>query len=200
MSLLRQTVHCSCGKAQLVIDSPSALRLVCYCKDCRGYYNTLNDMARSEGKPPQATLDEWGGVDMTQIYPSEIKVVEGCQQHLTTCRIRDKSVQKLVYATCCDTPMVRIGASSALLNTNLLADENKADVRFRIMGRQAPKEEAPATNTNNKDKNNNKKPNVSWSVPFSFPFVMMGRIKKGLMTPEPLDTKDARVLENFKQG
>jgi Family of unknown function (DUF6151) len=204
MSLLRQTVHCSCGKAQLAIDSPSALRLVCYCKDCRGYYNTLNDLARSEGKPPQAQLDEWGGVDMTQIYPSEVKVVEGCHQYLTTCRIREKSVQKLVYATCCDTPMVRIGASSALLNTNLLTDENKGNVRFRIMGRMAPKVEGPVATNNlddkNKNQHNNKKPKLSWSVPLSFPFVMMRRIKKDLMTPEPLDTKDARVLENFKQG
>ena len=103
-------------------------------------------------------------------------------------------MQKLVYSTCCCTPMFRIGGFSALLNTNLLPDENKADVRFRIMGRQAPKEEA-ATKTN-KDK----KPNLSWSVPFSFGFVMMRRVKKSLMTPEPLDTKDARVLENFKEG
>ena len=80
-----------------------------------------------------------------------------------------------------------------MLNTNLLPDESKADVRFRIVGRQAPNKDA-ATDTMEK------KPNLSWSVPFSWPFVMMGRVKKGLMTPEPLDTKDAPVLENFKQG
>lgn len=198
MSFLRQTVNCTCGKVKLGIDSPSVLRLVCYCKDCRGYYNTINEMARNEGKEQVAKLDDWGGVDMTQIYPSEIKVVEG-MEHLTTCRIREESKQKLVYSTCCYTPMFRIGGESALLNTNLIPDENnKADVRFRIVGRDALKEEQSAAAAASDKKK--ARPNLSWSIPFSFPFVMFRRVKKDLMTPEPLDTKDARVLENFKQG
>ena len=198
MPSLCQTVHCACGKVKLAINSPSVLRLICYCKDCRGYYNTLNEMARSKGMEPQAKLDEWGGVDMTQIYPSEIKVLEEGQDHLTTCIVRTGSRQKLVYCTCCNTPMFRIGDSSALLNTNLLpADANKPNVRFRIIGRDAPKEEAAAAAAAAAV---DKKPPMSWSVPFSFPFVMLGRMKKDLMTPVPLDMKDVRVLENFKQG
>jgi hypothetical protein len=153
-------------------------------------------MARNKGKEQVAKLDDWGGVDMTQIYPSEIKVLTGLE-HLTTCRIRDASKQKLVYSTCCYTPMFRIGGSSALLNTNLIPDENKVDVRFRIIGREALKEEQSAASTASDKKD---RPNLSWSVPWSFPFVMFRRIKKDLMTPEPLDTKDAPVLENFKEG
>ena len=153
-------------------------------------------MARNEGKEQVAKLDDWGGVDMTQIYPSEIKVLEGLE-HLTTCRIREASKQKLVYSTCCHTPMFRIGGASALLNTNLIPDENRADVRFRIVGREAPKEEQSAAAAASDAK---VRPNLSWSIPLSFPFVMFRRVKKDLMTPEPLDTKDARVLENFQQG
>ena len=67
---LRQSIKCKCGKAQLDINSPSALRIVCYSQDYRGYYNTLNDRAKSKNQPANAKLDPWGGVDLTQIYVS----------------------------------------------------------------------------------------------------------------------------------
>ena len=67
---LKQIVQCKCGKTKLAIDSPSALRIVCYSKDYRGYYNTLNEQAKAKGNSPSAKLDPWGGVDLTQIYVS----------------------------------------------------------------------------------------------------------------------------------
>jgi hypothetical protein len=187
MPPLKQTVQCACGAVKLSIDSPSVLRLVCYCKDCRGYYNTLNANAKLEGKKPVALLDSWGGVDWTQLYPNEIKVEEG-MEHLETRIIRKGSQQHRVYATCCYTPMFSLGQSmgSALLNTNLIPGE-KAEVRFRVIGRQALKGE--------------NMPAISWSVPLSFPFVMMKRIHKDQATPAPVETpKELQVLENFQEG
>jgi hypothetical protein len=187
MPPLKQTVQCTCGAVKLSINSPSILRLVCYCKDCRGYFNTLNENAQLAGKNPVARLDAWGGVDLTQIYPDEIKVEEG-MEHLETRIIREGSPMHRVFTTCCYTPMFSLGqgSGSALLNTNLISGE-KADVRFRIIGRQALKRE--------------NRPAISWSVPLSFPFVMMKRTHKEQATPAPVETpKELKVLENFKQG
>jgi hypothetical protein len=57
-SPLRQAVKCKCGKVKLQIDSPSALRFLCYSKDYRGYYYTL---AKANNHQPNAALDPWGG-------------------------------------------------------------------------------------------------------------------------------------------
>lgn len=60
-SPLRQAVKCKCCKVTLDIDSPSALRMVCYSKDYRGYYNTLNEQAKAKNNKANAPLDPWGG-------------------------------------------------------------------------------------------------------------------------------------------
>lgn len=40
-----RTVQCQCGKVHLQIHDDNPLRFVCYCRDCRGYYQTLNQRA-----------------------------------------------------------------------------------------------------------------------------------------------------------
>lgn len=191
---LRQTIKCTCGKVKVEINSPSVLRLVCYCKDCRGYYNTLNGNADLHGnkKPPAAVLaDEWGGVDWTQLYPNEIKVVEG-KENLETCIIRPGSKVHRVYSTCCYTPMFCLGQTmgSALLNTNLIPDKEQIpDVQFRIIGRQALS-----------GGGGENRPKISWSVPLSWFWVMPRRVHKDQATPAPVDSENVKVLENFKEG
>lgn len=188
-SPLRLSIQCNCGKVKATI-TPSLLplRLVCYCKDCRGYFNTLNGMAASD--PPPARLDEWGGVDWTSIYPHDIEVTDG-KDLLKTCLIRPESKMRQVYCGSCYTPMFRFGTMSVLMNTNLIQEKDQVpDVRFRIIGRDSLKGDG-------------KKPQMSWSVPFSWFWVMPKRIKKDLMTPMPLeldDCKDVPILENFRQG
>ena len=206
-------VKCHCGKVRATIEclqeAPQPLRLVCYCKDCRGYYNTLNKLAADSGKPSPAKLsdDGYGGVDWTCIYPRDITITHG-KSLLTTCKIRDTSPVKQVYTTCCYTPMFRFGSMSVLLNTNLVDDSDKVnlpDVKFRIMGRQALT--PPASD------GSFKKPNISWSIPvFSWLWTMPKRINKDLMTPMPFDDKDdtnkifpkvienVPVLEGFQEG
>lgn len=192
MQALKQIVTCRCGNVKVAIDSPDVLRLVCYCKDCRGYYQTLNRTAESEKKTPSAPLDAWGGVDWTQCYPNEITVLQGKEQ-LATRVLHPKSSMYRVYTTCCFTPMFSLGQAmgSALLNSHLIEDPNTMpDVRYRIIGRQA---------LDGGEKN--QRPKMSWSLPLSWCWVMFKRINKKRMNPSPIDLdKKPDVLEGFKEG
>ena len=182
-------VPCRCGKVQLAIDSPSALRFVCYSKDCRGYFQTLNEQTQKLlGRPPAAVLDAWGGVDLTQIYPSEITVVRG-SEHMEVVKIRPESPIRRVYASCCGTPLFDIGTASAMVHSQILPDKDKPDIRFRIIGRHALK-----------GNDTEKRPHISWSIPFSWMFVMGRRMDKAKMEPNPIDISNPKVMENFHQG
>lgn len=189
-SPLRLSIQCNCGKVKATIqalESAKPLRFICYCKDCRGYYNTLNGMAPSDAPP--AKLDAWGGVDWTSVFPRDIEITEG-KDLLKTCLIRPESKMRQVYCGNCHTPIFRFGTMSVLMNTNLIQEEDQVpEVRFRIIGRDSLK--GPD------------KPKTSWSVPFSWFWVMPKRIKKELMTPMPLEldeVEDVPILDNFKQG
>jgi hypothetical protein len=183
--------QCNCGKVKATIAplaSAPPLRLVCYCKDCRGYYNTLNHIGDN---PAAAKLDDWGGVDWTSIYPRDITIDQG-KDLLKSTKIRPESKMRQVYSSCCNTPMFRFGEMSVLMNTNQIPEEMKEPVKFRIIGRNSLAGDTKET-----------KPKMSWSVPFSFFWVMPKRVRKDLMAPMPLELEDAKevhVLENFKQG
>jgi Family of unknown function (DUF6151) len=187
---LRFPFRCNCGKVKGLVnmlEDTTPLRLVCYCKDCRGYFNTLNTMAQSENKECSSSTktDPWGGVDWTHVYPRDIHFTEG-KDLLKTSIIRPESKIHQVYTSCCYTPMLRFGGMSVLMNTNLLPEESKSTVRFRIIGRDSLA--APD------------KPQMSWSVPLSWFWVMPRRIRKDLVEPKPVDIRDVTVLQNFKQG
>jgi hypothetical protein len=193
---------CQCEKVVArinAVESAPPLRLVCYCKDCRGYYESLNHLAPDAGATvPPAKLDNWGGVDWTSIYPRDVTILQG-QDLLATAKIRDNSAIRQVYSSCCYTPMFRCGGMSMLVNSNLLVpedDQNIDDlpVTFRIIGRDAWK----------KGKDDTKeKPRMSFSVPFKWFWTMPGRIHKEYMEPKPFelqDAKDCKVLPNFHEG
>ena len=193
---------CQCGKVVARINSVEnapPLRLVCYCKDCRGYYESLNHLAADAGaKTPPAKLDNWGGVDWTSIYPRDVTILQG-QDLLATTKIRDNSPIRQVYSSCCQTPMFRCGGMSMLVNSNLLVPEDEQDiddlpVTFRIIGRDSWKKGRDDTI---------KKPSMSFSVPFKWFWTMPGRIHKDYMEPKPFDlqdAKDCKVLPNFHEG
>jgi hypothetical protein len=193
-SPLRLTIRCGCGQVGATISSLETappLRLVCYCKDCRGYYNTLNKLS-SESKAVMAPVDSWGGVDWTSIYPRDIEITQG-KDLLKTVLIRPESKMRQVYCGNCCTPLFRFGMMSVLMNTSLIQEKEMVpDVRFRIIGRQALKD-GPAAD----------KPKISWSVPLSWFWIMSKRVKKDLMEPMPVELpelKDVPVLEGFKEG
>jgi len=107
---IRQNLTCACGKVKLALDAKDVLRFTCYCKDCRGYYNTLNENLQGVGN---ALLDPWGGVDYLHVYPPEIKILTGKDQ-LAIEVIRPGSQVNRVYAKCCNTPLFSIGATGTL--------------------------------------------------------------------------------------
>jgi len=79
-----------------------------------------------------------------------------------------------------------------MLNTNLLPDDDmKPDVRFRIIGRHALPQSSEKSQP---------KPSMSWSVPFSWLFVMGRRIQKDKMEPMPIDVSNPEIMKNFHQG
>lgn len=195
MQAIKANIQCHCGKVKGIIDSPSALRLVCYCKDCRGYYNTLNTLAAKMNlpEPTPAKLDAFGGADFTQIYPSEIKILEGGDQ-LETRKIRKKSPIHRTFANCCYTPLFSTGGTgAALLNSALISDEDQTcEVQYRIIGRQALKGDGSMM-----------RPPMSWSVPFSWFFNMPKRCCKDKVLPSPVEIKEdeeIKVLEDFMEG
>ncbi|KAL7554778.1 hypothetical protein ACHAWF_018315 [Thalassiosira exigua] len=184
MQAIKANFQCHCGKVKGVIDSPSALRFVCYSRDCRGYYNTLNNLA-SKAKldfTKPAKLDPFGGADFTQIYPSEIKILGGNDQ-LETRLIRKKSPIPRTYAS----------TGAALFNGALIsAEEQKCEVKYRILGRQALKGDGSV-----------KKPPMSFSVPFGWFFEMPKRCRTDKVSPSPVEIKEGAeipVLEGFKEG
>ena len=132
----------------------------------------------------------WTGLVVSQ--PSEIKVRQGGDL-LQTCLIRKQSPIRRVYASCCHTPMFDIGGLAAMLNTHLINDTSKPEIRFRIIGRQAHK----ATDSKMRGL---KRPNMSWSIPLAWTWTMGKRIDKTKMEPVPVDVSNPNILENFKEG
>lgn len=128
------------------------------------------------------------------VKPSEIKVQQGGDL-LQACLIREGSPIRRVYASCCDTPMFDIGGAAAMLNTDLINDEQR-EVRFRIIGRQALKVAAAAGD----GQEILERPKMSWSLPLSWIWIMSKRIQKDRMEPTPIDLSSPKLLENFKPG
>ena len=99
-----------------------------------------------------------------------------------------------IYAKCCDTPLYTHGMS-ILFNANLLSEEDREPipVKYNIMGRFAQK---PTDDIIGKEK----RPKISSSIPFAWPFVMMGRASKASKNKEPSpwkfpDISEAEVID-----
>ena len=184
---IQSQAKCSCGKVHLSIDSPSALRMVVYSKDYRGYYRSLNEIAKEQGKPQVAPIDPFGGIDLIQIYPSEIQVTKGTDL-IETVLIREGSPIRRSYSTCCDTPLFDIG-NAAMLNSDLLKEEEKPEVEFRIIGRHSLKGDGTIP-----------KPAISWSLPWNWAFTMFKRMDSSKKEPAPVDLSKPTIMRHFKEG
>jgi len=92
------SLKCSCGKVRGLasnITANSGTRIVCYCDDYQAF-------ARYLGREDDV-LDEYGGTDIFQITPSQVKLTEGAEQ-LRCMRLSDKGMYRW-YTACCKTPI-----------------------------------------------------------------------------------------------
>lgn len=79
--VLSTTARCTCGKVKFAIETleqSPPMRLVCYCSDCRGYYETLDRLAMEKGLPPSAILDVSTAKCIIVVYYLVVSAGTGC--------------------------------------------------------------------------------------------------------------------------
>jgi hypothetical protein len=90
-------LRCRCGEVRgTVVDvAPGACNhALCYCKDCQAFARFLDraDM-----------LDAYGGTDIVQVAPSQVRIERGAEQ-LRSVRLHDKGMIRW-YSACCRSPL-----------------------------------------------------------------------------------------------
>ena len=89
-------LKCACGQVQGVasnITPTSGNRVVCYCDDCQAFARHL--------KRESDILDEFGGTELFQIAPSQIKIESGAE-HIRCTRLTSKGLYRW-HTGCCNT-------------------------------------------------------------------------------------------------
>ncbi len=90
-------LRCRCGAVRGVMTGVSpatGTHVVCYCNDCQAFARFLGQ---------DGVVDAWGGTDIFQVSPSQIRVTEGAD-HLACVRLSEKGLFRW-YAGCCQTPI-----------------------------------------------------------------------------------------------
>lgn len=89
-------LQCRCGTLRGELAHPSsALRAVCYCKDCQAYAHVLGQ--------PEATLDPIGGTDIVATQSRYLRFTAGT--HALACLSLSPRGLLRWYAGCCRTPI-----------------------------------------------------------------------------------------------
>jgi hypothetical protein len=93
---MQHPLQCRCGTVKgWISDTPSANRVVCYCRDCQAF-------ARFLGQESE-TLDAQGGSDVVQTLPKNVTFTQGTEA-LACVRLTEKGMVRW-YAGCCKTPI-----------------------------------------------------------------------------------------------
>jgi hypothetical protein len=95
-------LRCQCGHVRGIVSEfapGSGFRLVCYCKDCRGF-------ARSLERPD--VLDSAGGTDIVQLPPGRVRLTAGIDA-VRSLRFSNKVFRW--YSDCCRTPIANTAFS-----------------------------------------------------------------------------------------
>jgi hypothetical protein len=77
------------------ISPSNGTRVICYCDDCQAFAHFLGQA--------NSVLDEHGGSDIYQTYPSRLRITQGIEQ-LRCVRLTEKGLCRW-YAGCCNTPI-----------------------------------------------------------------------------------------------
>lgn len=91
-------LKCKCGQVRGLVQQlkpNQGTHLCCYCKDCQAFAAQL--------QAETATLNEFGGTALFQIYPAAVQIIQG-QEHLACLRLHKKGLYRW-YTSCCDTPV-----------------------------------------------------------------------------------------------
>ena len=94
---------CDCGQIRGVIRevSPATINhVICYCGSCQEYAAVLNHAH---------ILDAQGGTRVIQVAPSRFEVTHGLDQLASSRLVWKKGGAMRWYATCCHTPIAKIG-------------------------------------------------------------------------------------------
>ena len=92
------TLKCECGAVTGTahnITPKSGNRVVCCCSDCQAFAKFLETEDR--------TLDGFGGTDIYQTSPSQIKIKTG-PENLSSMKLTPKGLLRW-YTSCCNTPV-----------------------------------------------------------------------------------------------
>src|SRR6187399_3404358 len=90
-------LRCACGKLRgtaLAVSPSGGCRVVCYCNDCQAF-------ARFLARP--GITDEWGGTDLFQMAPANLRIGEGADA-LRCVRLSAKGMYRW-YCGDCKTPV-----------------------------------------------------------------------------------------------
>lgn len=131
-------LSCSCGTVQgmaTAITPDSGTHAVCYCRSCQAFARHL----QREG----VILDPWGGTEVFQITPSQIKITAGADQ-IRCIRLGPKGIYRW-YSGCCNTAIGNtLGASVpfiGLIHSFITPGEQRSQalgpVLFKVFGQYA---------------------------------------------------------------
>ncbi|MCZ4279851.1 DUF6151 family protein [Kiloniella laminariae] len=131
-------LSCSCGKVQGLAHNVSpgkGTRIVCYCDDCQAF-------ARYLGRETEI-LDEYGGTDIYQLTPAQLKISHGAEL-LRSLRLTPDGLLRW-YCDCCKTPVGNtfsaglpvVGLVHSFMGQKAKRSQNLGPVRSYVMGKYA---------------------------------------------------------------
>lgn len=101
------TLKCQCGEVRGVaedVNPDRGNRIICMCDDCQNYIKYLNK--------EDEYLDQFGGTDIFQLTPSQIKIDHGLE-NIKSVKMTDKGILRW-YAGCCNTPIANTMPSAKM--------------------------------------------------------------------------------------
>ncbi len=99
-------LECSCGtvKGKLDVVPKSFFHVHCLCCDCQSFASHLNNKDK--------ILDEHGGTELLQTYPSLMEISEG-QDRIGCVQLRGKGLYRW-HTTCCNMPLANTMNSASV--------------------------------------------------------------------------------------
>ena len=118
-------IRCRCGTLRGELDvTRSAVRAVCYCRDCQAYARALG---------ADGVLDAAGGTDVVATLPQHVRITQGTER--LACLSLSPNGLLRWYASCCSTPIGNTPRNPripyvGLVHTCLAADAAARDEAF----------------------------------------------------------------------